>query len=118
MASWGRRPEKHSRLKTSSREDLRTLRERGSLSVEVGCSESVVVVSRTLVADFEFNFGALSEFFDCDLFGVFTLDLCQKVEVRVELLGIVLIGVCTELVVMSCCILPLLVRLHIEQLHE
>lgn len=117
MASWVRKPEKQSRPKTS-REDLRTLRERGSLSVEVGCSESVVVVSGTLVADFEFNFGALSEFFDCDLFGVFTLDLCQKMEIRIELLRIVLVGVCTELVVMSCCILPLLVRLNVEKFHE
>jgi hypothetical protein len=70
-------------------------------------------MSRTFVADFELDLGALSELFDCDLLGVLTLDFCQNVEIRIEVLRVVLIGVSTELVVMCCCILPLLVRLNV-----
>ena len=65
------------------REDLRILRERGSLSGKVSCSESVIIVSRAFVADFELNLGAFSEFFDCNFLCILTFDFGQKMEVRI-----------------------------------
>ena len=95
-------------------------KERGEVSLGkwVGCSESVIVVSRALVADFELDLGAFSELFNSYLFCILTFNFSQEMEVRIELLRIVLVGVCTKLVVVNCCILPLLVGFDVKEFHE
>jgi hypothetical protein len=52
-------------------------------------------MSWALAADFELDLRAFSELFHCDFLGVSTLDLSQEMEVGVELLGIVLVGMGT-----------------------
>ena len=75
-------------------------------------------MSGASAADFEFDLGALSELFDCDFLGVSALDFGQEMEVGVELLGVVLVGVGAELVVVDGGVLPLLVGLYVQELHE
>ena len=83
------------------------------------CSESVVVVRRSLArTDLELDLGAFSKFFDGNPLGMLALNFCKDVEVGIELLRIVLVGVCAKLVVVNRCVLPLFVRLDIEKFHE
>lgn len=70
------------------------------------------------VANFELYLRTLSEFLDSDLFRVAALDFCEDVEVGVEVLRIVLVGVGTKFVVVDASVLPLLVRFDIKQAHK
>lgn len=83
------------------------------------CSEPIVVVGGSLgVADLELDLCAFSELFNGDLFGVLTLDLSQQVESGIEVLGIVFVGVGTKFVMVHGGVLPLLVGLNVQKLHE
>ncbi len=75
-------------------------------------------MSRSLVADLELDLGALSELFDGDLLGMFALDFAEEMEVGIQLLCVVLVGVRAQLVVIGALVLPLLVWLHVQELHE
>lgn len=81
-------------------------------------SESVLSASGDLVADLDLDLGASSPLGNADLGSGLALDLRQDVELGVQLLGLVLVSVCAQLVVVGRLVLPLLVRLDVQHLHE
>lgn len=81
-------------------------------------SESVLSAFGDLVADLDLDLGAFSPLGNADPRSSLALDLGEDMELGVQLLGLVFVSVSTELVVVGGLVLPLLVRLHIEHLHE
>lgn len=81
-------------------------------------SESKIGVENLLSTCVELDLGSLSEVLGHDSVSLFAVNLGQHVEIVVQLLILVLIIVHTHLVVVRLLVLPLLVRRHIQQLHE
>lgn len=85
----------------------------------VYASESEVVVEGTLVSTHvEANLSTSAPFANALLLSLLALGFRKDVELGIELLSLVLVVVNTQFVVVSVLVLPLVVRLYIQDLHE